>query len=289
MRHWWRAITRLYPLNTPRASILARLPAIPETQGDIVGKRGQVFRGYYHEKDDISHSLYWFGDFDPWVGLTLGKLAMPGEIALDIGANIGVTALELARAVGPDGKVICFEPMTDNLDHLRANILANPAARIEVEPIALSDIDGQVQVAFNSTHPGQSTVGPLDPSRPAGTVNAQTFDTWAHERGFDHFGVAKIDVEGHELKVFAGMTKTLAARRIESFLFERHLPPNEHSDPVLRLLEDAGYEVFRILKRPLGVYYVPIRQSCNGRQTSDFVAVLPGKRLDVIKENISNR
>ncbi len=100
MSHWFRTFTRLYALNTPRARILAQLPAIPETQGDIVGRKGQIFKGYYRGCDEISRNLYWFGDFDPWVGFTLRKLAKPGEIALDIGANIGVTALELARAVG---------------------------------------------------------------------------------------------------------------------------------------------------------------------------------------------
>ena len=286
MRHWFRAITRLYPLNTPRASILARLPAIPEAQGDIVGKGGHIFRGYYHKGDDISHSLYWLGDFDPWVGATLRKLARPGEIALDIGANIGVTALELARAVGPQGRVFCFEPMPENLHHLRANVDANATANIEVEPVALSDVDGQARFNFNSTFPGRSTVGPLDPSAPAGTVRVLAFDTWAHERGFDHFGVAKIDVEGHEEKVFAGMAKTLAGQKIESFLFERHLPPNTQSDAVIRLLEASGYDVFRIFKGPLRAYYVPANQAFSGRPTSDFVAVLPGKRLDAIKESV---
>ena len=228
MSHWIRTMTRLYTLNTPRSSILARLPAVPETQGDIVDKGGQIFRSYH--RDNISHSLYWFGDFDPWVASTIRKLAKPGEIALDIGANIGGTALDLARAVGSARRVFCFEPMPENLRHLRANVAANPNANIEVEPIALSDIDGQAQFRFNSTLPGLSTVVPLDPSNPASAGIVRAFDSWAQERGLEHFGLAKIDVEGHEAKVFAGMANTLAGRKIESFLFERQLPPNTHSD-----------------------------------------------------------
>jgi FkbM family methyltransferase len=287
MSHWFQAVTRLYPLNTPRSSILARLPAVPETEGDIVNRAGQIFRSYH--RDNISHSLYWFGDFDPWVASTLRKLAKPGEIALDIGANIGGTAFDLARAVGPQGRVFCFEPMPENLRHLRANVYANPTANIEVEPIALSDRDGQAQFRFNSADPGLSTVVPLDSSNPADAGIVRAFDSWAQERGLEHFGVAKIDVEFHEAKVFAGMANALAGKKIESFLFERQLMPNTHSDPVFRLLEASGYEVFRIYKSPLRVYYVPVAQTCNGRETSDFVAVLPGRKLDTIKESVWNR
>jgi hypothetical protein len=110
------------------------------------------------------------------------------------------------------------------------------------------------------------------------------FDAWAQERGFNHFGVAKIDVEGHEEKVFAGMAKALAGQKIESFVFERQLPPNTLSDALFRLMEASGYDVFRIFKSPLRAYYVPANQECSGRPTNDFVAVLPGKRLDAIKD-----
>jgi FkbM family methyltransferase len=288
MPSWLRAITRRYPFNTPRASILNRLPAVPKTQGYIIGKSGQIFQGYYRESDDISRSLYWFGDHDPWVGYTLRKLAQPGDITLDIGANIGVTALELACAVGPQGRVICFEPMPHNLDHLRANVDANHTANIEVVPIALSNVEGRAQFMFNTTYPGRSTLGPLESLSPSGTVSVRTFDAWAQEKGFDRFGVAKIDVEDHEEKVFAGMAKTLAGQKIEAFLFERHLPPDIQSDPVLDLLERSGYDVFRIFKGYLRVIYVPAHRRHGGRPTSDFVAVLPGQRLDAIRDNVLN-
>jgi FkbM family methyltransferase len=289
MPRWLRAFTRHYPLNTPRASILARLPAIPETQGEFVGKSGHIFKAYYTGNDDISRSLYWFGDFDPWVGSTLRKLAEPGEIALDIGANIGATALDLARGVGAQGKVVCFEPVPDNLERLRANLEANRTVNIEVEPIALSDIDGHAGFQFNRAYPGRSTLGPLESSNQSSRVAVRAFDSWAHERGFAHFGVAKIDVEGHEERVFAGMATTLAARKIDAFVFERHLPRETHSDAVHGLLETSGYRVFRIFKSPMRVYYVPVARTCSGRETSDFVAVLPGRKLDAIKESVWDR
>ena len=59
--------------------------------------------------------------------------------------------------------------------------------------------------------------------------------------------------------MFAGMSKTLAAGRIASFVFERHLPAPAPDDPLLELLADSGYEVYRIEKSPLKVRYVSIQ------------------------------
>jgi hypothetical protein len=120
-------------------------------------------------------------------------------------------------------------------------------------------------------------------------VIVRAFDSWTHERGYTHFGVAKIDVEGHEGKVFAGMAKNLSARSIDSFVFERHVLPETRSDAVFDLLESAGYDVFRIYKGPRRVYYAPVSRPCNGRETSDFVAVLPEKKLDMIRQCVRDR
>jgi hypothetical protein len=80
-------------------------------------------------------------------------------------------------------------------------------------------------------------------------------------------------VEGHEPSVFAGMPNTLAAGRIASFVLERHLPAPAPDDPILSLLADFGYEVYRIEKSPLKARYVDPKRPPEARPTSDYVAV----------------
>jgi FkbM family methyltransferase len=67
----------------------------------------------------------------------------PGALAVDVGSGSGVRALALAAAVGPAGRVLCFEPVPQSAAALRRTLAANGfASRSEVLEIALADTDG---------------------------------------------------------------------------------------------------------------------------------------------------
>lgn len=212
-----RAVTTRYPLNTPRASILNALPAIPLKYSEFQGKRGIRYRGYWTNGDEICRSLFWFGDFDPWVDRTLVRLARPRSVALDVGANIGATALTLANAVGPQGRVVCFEPIPPNIAHLRENIDANGVTWVDVVPAALSDKPGQLSMILPRASAGRSSVTTDDDREANFRVSSTTFDDWITTQPPLDISVCKIDVEGHETRVFAGMEQTLSKRIIPAF------------------------------------------------------------------------
>lgn len=235
-----RSLTRHYPLATPRASILKLLPAIPAGYGEFAGKNGARFRGYDTTNDEVCRSLFWFGDFDPWVTDALTKLARRGSTAIDIGANIGATAIALARAVGPTGQVICFEPMPSNLEHLRQNIECNGLSQVRIEPIALSSSVGEISMHM-ADRAGQAHVAEDGTTR----VPKTTFDTWlAQNPGLD-ISVCKIDVEGHELDVFIGMRKALQTRRLPALVFEHH---GGSDAPLFSVLTGYGYKISQLRK-----------------------------------------
>lgn len=145
------------------------------------------------------------------------RLARPGDVVLDVGANIGSTSLALARAVGPRGRVIAFEPHPGNAGLLRSNLSANALSTVEIHEFALSDSEGSYSLAEPS---GQPAVSRLGSGAGAGSmlVPTQRLDHWLEgRRVLGSIAVCKIDVEGHEPGVFAGMPGTLAAGRIASF------------------------------------------------------------------------
>src|ERR1022692_1562310 len=62
--------------------------------------------------------------FDPEIRLLL-RTIKSGDCVVDIGANVGLYTLLFARAAGPDGRVIAFEPGPRSIALLRQNLAIN--------------------------------------------------------------------------------------------------------------------------------------------------------------------
>lgn len=73
----------------------------------------------------IGRSLDIYGEFSEAEVAVLQRLLRPGDIALDIGANIGALTLPMARAVGAAGRIVAFEPQPVLFQTLCANVALN--------------------------------------------------------------------------------------------------------------------------------------------------------------------
>lgn len=278
-----RNITKHYPLNSPRFSLLRYLPSVPSPleYGPFICKAGIKFVAFPPGDDYVVKSSFWFGDFDPWVTAILKKLATEGEVVCDIGANIGDTSITLARAVGSGGKVYCFEPVPFLAQCLIENLKANNLHHHSiVVPVALSDHMGTVRLFTPVGQPGMTrivTEVSAESDDLVYNIEANTFDTWAENEGVEKVSVCKIDVEGHEEAVFRGMARSLSRGSILSILFESHENLTSQS-PVVTQLACYGYVVFRIHKRLRGVSVIPVDEIFfwGGEPTQDYVALFKG-------------
>lgn len=136
-----------------------------------------------------------------------GKMKERGcDVFLDIGANFGLYAVQVAAA-GLAEKVHAFEPDPRNHAQLQANTYLNGlAARISCHPVALSDRAGRVTFElYPQKSTGQSRVQ-MAPSQEAGvetiSVAAARLDDILPLQGQRLF--MKIDVEGHEKEMLQG-------------------------------------------------------------------------------------
>ena len=126
------------------------------------------------------------------------------EIFLDVGSHIGLYAILVARQAGC-GRIIAFESDPRIYEQLRANLLLNDLSdRIETMPIALSDKIGSIpfvaETVFGAGEPRSIADGAISvASRRLDDVLAPANRRIA----------LKIDIEGHELAVLAGMTNLL--------------------------------------------------------------------------------
>ncbi|MFM9995705.1 MAG: FkbM family methyltransferase [Phycisphaerales bacterium] len=190
--------------------------------------RPRTCRGKWHGsrmtfdlRDFHQRAAYLFGRLmDVPVQLAILNAARPGDIFVDVGANIGVLTLLGAHAVGPAGTVIAFEPNPEVFKRLDAHVRDNRRSNVRLFPLALSDREGVLQLSIPPTgNTGAATLGTL-PARHGGRAHAR-YDVPV-KLGDDLLGDApphprpmlvKIDAEGHEPNVLRGMSRTIAARR----------------------------------------------------------------------------
>jgi FkbM family methyltransferase len=168
----------------------------------------------------IDFAIYLGGMFERNTAIALGRLTEPGSLVLDIGANIGAHTLRLAKLVGPEGRVMAFEPTDFAFRKLRRNLDLNPAlaSRVEAFHCFLTASDGTaVPDAIYSSWPLAAEAG-LHPKHlgremPTDSAQARSLDSVLAERGDRKVQLVKLDVDGFECDVLRGATSLLRDAR----------------------------------------------------------------------------
>lgn len=187
----------------------------------------------------------------------LKRFVRPGDVAYDVGANIGLYSRFLAD-VCDAGRVVAFEPMSDNLDLLRRNIEIDPKARerVRVVDAALGDADESASLQIDDVMSASAVLDRVSGGRPSQgrsqlglaakteTVRVTRLDTLVFDAAdpLPPPRVIKVDIEGAELMMLRGAVRTLAEHR-PIVVAEFHELP-EVSAGVIGLLESQGYHVF---------------------------------------------
>jgi FkbM family methyltransferase len=126
-----------------------------------------------------------------------------GDTVLDIGAHIGLYTLTAARAVGPTGRVVAFEPSTANFVLLEANVVANGYSNVELHRAACSDTAGTGVLVLSPTNSGDHQLRADGAGSRVDTVRLDDLDVRPQ--------VVKMDVQGAEPLVLAGAAQLLAS------------------------------------------------------------------------------
>lgn len=143
----------------------------------------------------------------------LAALLRPGFTCYDIGANVGFFSLIAARMVGTTGHVVAFEPVPGIAERARHNVRLNRLANVTVLPYAIGERSGTSTLTL-TRHPGGATlVRPTsDGVDRAISVGVVSVDEVVDGRLAPPPDLVKIDVEGAEFGVLAGMRQTMASR-----------------------------------------------------------------------------
>lgn len=185
---------------------------------------------------------------EPQVEDALLTLLSPGDVFYDVGANIGWYTMLAARAVGPAGRVVAFEPSLHNAALLQQNVATNGLADMTtIVPAAATDQSGWAQFLDGGSLEGRLSKDDCEaqarrraqrkaPTR-SSFVPVLTLDAWIAETEQPPPSLLKIDVEGAEVGVLRGMAETLRTGK-PTLIIELHNTRAEVAD----LLDDIGYE-----------------------------------------------
>ena len=174
--------------------------------------------------------------------VTLKWLIAPGDVVVDIGANVGAYTKEFSALTAEGGAVFAFEPVAANFDILQAvirkaglrNVRAFPAAlgaRVEQREIAIPALDGFTGYYWaRFARPGET----------GEKVSVSTLDALLAQGQLPAVDFIKCDVEGSELEVLQGGLELLRAHT-PGLLIEVSLAT---SGEVFGLLKALGYKAF---------------------------------------------
>lgn len=135
----------------------------------------------------------------------------PGDIVIDIGANIGWYSLLLARLMPDDADVFAFEPDPLNFELLEHNIQLNGETRITATPKALAAEDGvQRLYRHDSNNLGRHSLLQLQDGESVDVRTTSLDKFWDDQKlGARLPRFIKIDIEGYELIALRGASEVL--------------------------------------------------------------------------------
>jgi len=156
----------------------------------------------------VSPTLLHNGCFEPLETELVMRIVRPGDVVLDLGANIGYYTLLFARLVGESGKVIAFEPDPNNFRLLQKNIYANGYRNVILFNKAVADTQGTMRLFLCEDNKGDHRLYDSGDNRTVISVETTTVDA-AIAPLTDRVDLIKMDIQGSEPRALRGMRHTL--------------------------------------------------------------------------------
>lgn len=182
------------------------------------------------------------GDFNYFL-----ELLDPADVVLDIGANIGIMTVLMARTC-VQGKVYAFEPVPENFQALQRITRLMKVPNASLHPIALGAEPGELTMQMpvvegvrmqGLSHIVHETIAGYETPHQSYSVAVQTLDDFPFQAG-EKIAALKMDVENFEYFVLQGGQALLAR---DHPLIYCELWPNENRENCFDLLTQLGYEI----------------------------------------------
>jgi FkbM family methyltransferase len=177
-------------------------------------------------RDGIAREACFMGYYEPQETALMLHLVRPGMCFVDVGANWGYFTLLSADLVGPQGKVIAFEPHPALFAQLQNNVARNDMTWATTLPIAVADLAGEMTLMGfeeGTSNWGVSRLGTKSESNsPQFRVQTGLLEDILDRESVTEVDMLKMDIEGAETLVLPTMRKGLSSGRYKRILLELH-------------------------------------------------------------------
>jgi FkbM family methyltransferase len=211
------------------------------------------------------------------------RVCKPGDIVVDVGANIGLYTAIAGTLVGPSGRVFAVEPDAESYYFLKQTVDANELANARLLNAAASHASGFTLLYTSSQNRGDNRLYGSNMADGSVQVRQIRLDDYFARQGIESVDVVKMDVQGFEGHVIEGFRETLNRSPQLKMLME-FWPSGLRmagTDPLalLRDVEKMGLQLFE-LKRRGGLVAVSDKQDLvdrySGRKYANLVAFRVG-------------
>lgn len=241
--------------------------------------------------DEMYHSLYFYGSYEPYVTELFKKIIRPDDILVDVGANFGWYTTLFSRLIKRGGQVHSFEPIPWIFNELQKNVtLNNIKSNVFLNQCALGNESKAIEMFVFSRLPcGHASISNLGRDDYTNyKCSMRTLDNYMLEKGISNVQVIKCDVEGAEMLVLEGADSLLSSSHPPIWLLELNTETSAHfgyqpCDLLHYLHNKNDYDFYRITSKNLARLYSHYDYK-NGDNIICAIPGLHGERIGNLTE-----
>lgn len=170
-------------------------------------------QGIFYELDLTVHghrTLYFLGFYEADVTWVAGNLLRAGDVVVEGGIGDGLHTLLFSQKVGPEGRVLAFDPLPDACQKVERLLSLNCSSNVQLFQLALGQVEGVGKIhSFEDLPHGHASLAPLTENCVSWNCEIRTLDRVLAEMPVGPIRFIKLDIEGSELAALEGANDTL--------------------------------------------------------------------------------
>jgi FkbM family methyltransferase len=232
-------LTRLYTFYSPirkgkyrLAQASLKLASTLPEQVVVTATDGRRLRVNFD--DHLSQLMYFLGEYERPISEIVRTFVTPGDVCVDVGANIGWYTTLMQKLVGARGSVHAFEPVPTTFNILTDNVASNDhSGSVILNNLALGEEAGEVEMhTFDDRSTGHASISDFGDATAHGIPTQMIrLNDYLSEKRLEDVKFVKIDIEGAELSMLKGSSR----------LFEQTTPPIIVIEAALATTQAFGY------------------------------------------------